>query len=81
MGVIFYELLTGYLPYSPEAFQKSGHEGTFEDHADELILPSAFRKSLEKYDPIIVRMLSRKKSGRYYLMDEFIKDLDSVRKA
>jgi len=81
LGVIFYELLTGYLPYSPEAFQKSGHEGTFEDHADELILPSAFRKSLEKYDPIIVRMLSRKKSGRYYLMDEFIKDLDSVRKA
>ena len=81
LGVIFYELLTGYLPYSPEAFQITGHEGTFEDHAEELILPSAFRKGLEKYDPILSRMLSRKKSGRYYLMDEFIADLDRIRKA
>ena len=79
LGVIFYELLTGYLPYSPEAYQKSGREGLFEDHADELILPSAFRESLEKYDPILTRMLSRKKSGRYFILDELIADLDKIR--
>lgn len=81
LGVIFYELLTGFLPYSPEAFEKSGREGTYEEHADELIPPSAFRKSLEKYDAILSRMLSRKKSGRYYLMDEFLADLDRIEKA
>jgi len=81
LGVIFYELLTGYLPYSREAFEKSGYEGRYEEHKDELIPPSAFRKSLQKYDHIVSRMLSRKKSGRYYLIDEFIADLDTIRGA
>jgi Serine/threonine protein kinase len=78
LGVIFYELLTGFLPYSPEAFKKSGREGLYEEYKDELILPSEIRKNLVKYDPILIRMLSRKKSGRYDYMDEFIADLDAL---
>jgi len=78
LGVIFYELLTGFLPYSPEAFKKSGREGLYEEYKDELILPSEIRKNLVKYDPILLRMLSRKKSGRYDYMDEFIADLDAL---
>jgi hypothetical protein len=50
----------------------------YEEYKDELILPSEIRKNLVKYDPILLRMLSRKKSGRYDYMDEFIADLDAL---
>lgn len=81
LGVIFYELLTGYLPYSPEAFKASGKPGSFKDHSEELVLPSEIRKNLAVYDPIVLKMLSLKKSDRYDLMDELLSDLNAFRKA
>ncbi|NLV25921.1 MAG: protein kinase [Methanomicrobiales archaeon] len=78
VGVIFYELLTGYMPYSPEAFRASGRNGTFEEYPDELILPSEIRKNLKKYDAIIQKMLSRKKTGRYFMLSELLSDLENL---
>lgn len=78
LGVIFYELLTGYLPYSRDAFINGRGDGVFEDHTEDLVLPSEIRPSLEKYDPLITRMLSLKKRERYDYVDEFLSDLDNL---
>ncbi|MDD1723657.1 MAG: PEGA domain-containing protein, partial [Methanospirillum sp.] len=78
IGVIFYELLTGYLPYSHEAYEKADRAGLFENHSDLLVLPSEIRKNLSAYDPIISRMLSLQKTGRYGSIEEFLADLDQV---
>lgn len=78
LGVIFYELLTGYLPYSRDGFEKAGKPGVFEEYPDLLVLPSEIRKNLQRYDPILSRMLSLQKTGRYSSIEEFLADLDQV---
>jgi len=79
LGVIFYELLTGYLPYTPEAYIKSGREGAFEDHIEELVLPSEIRPDLKPCDDILKKMLSKVKSGRYYLVNDLLADIDKLK--
>ncbi len=77
VGVIFYELLTGCLPYSRHASDQAGKIWS-ETSKDELILPSQFRSSLTRYDPIMLRMLSHDKKNRYATMDEFLADLNEL---
>jgi len=77
MGVIFYELLTGSLPYSVDAAEKAGVTGEGEGKELRLILPSEFRSDLGRYDPIISRMLSKNKKDRYSSVEEFLSDLDA----
>ncbi|HWQ67169.1 MAG TPA: PEGA domain-containing protein [Methanospirillum sp.] len=78
LGVIFYELLTGYLPYSKEAAMKAGFSG--EETSDEirLIPPSTIRPDLHKYDAIIGKMIDYEKKNRYASVDEFLAALDQV---
>ncbi len=77
VGVIFYELLTGFLPYSKEAYQAVRKEA-FVGNETELIPLSSFKKTLEKYDPIIAKLLSIKKEGRYSQIEDFLKDLKDI---
>jgi len=78
LGVIFYELLTGHLPYSPGSEVQAGI--TDNQHMDEirLILPSEYRSDLSRYDLIISRLLSQDKQGRYSSVDEFITALNAI---
>ncbi|PWR71000.1 protein kinase domain-containing protein [Methanospirillum lacunae] len=75
LGVIFYELLTGFLPYSRSAADKASVEW-HESGGNRLILPSELKSELSKYDMILSRMLATDKKKRYALVDEFLADLD-----
>ena len=78
VGVIFYELLTGYLPYSLEASTRA-RDIEWHEHGDNrLIPPSVFRSDLSRYDSIISRLLSIEKKGRYATVDEFLADLNLI---
>jgi eukaryotic-like serine/threonine-protein kinase len=79
LGVIFYELLTGYIPYTSDVYYKSGREGTFEDNIEELVLPSEIRTDLKPCDDILKKMLSIEKSGRYYLVNDLLADIDRLK--
>lgn len=78
MGVIFYELLTGYLPYSLEASTRV-RDTEWHEHGDNrLIPPSELRSDLIHYDSIITRLLSPDKKKRYATVDEFLIDLNAL---
>ncbi len=77
LGVIFYELLTGSLPYSRQAADRASvewHEGK----ENRLILPSEFKPDLSRFDQILSRMLAADKKKRYAYVDDFLADLDVV---
>ncbi len=78
LGVIFYELLTGYLPYSLEVSTRVRDKEWHESGDNRLILPSELRSDLSRYDSIITRILSADKKERYATVDEFLVDLDAV---
>lgn len=77
LGVILYELLTGYLPYNRLAAEHAGI-GWNEKGENRLILPSELRSELSRYDQILIRMLSLDKKLRYSTVDEFLADLDAL---
>ncbi|MDD1730517.1 MAG: protein kinase, partial [Methanospirillum sp.] len=76
LGVIFYELLTGSLPYS----RQTADRATVEWHEKDvrLILPSEIRSDLARYDHILSRMLAVEKKLRYATVEEFLTDLDAL---
>lgn len=77
LGVIFYELLTGYLPYSSSVAEKAGVPWTSSDEPV-YVPPSAVRSDLAAYDPILYRMLSFTKKDRYPTVGDFLADLDAL---
>ena len=78
LGLIFYELLTGKLPYqgtSPAVIM-----GKVINPAVKPKPPSHFNKSLAKYDGIFEKLLAKRKEQRYQSIEEFLKDLELMKK-
>jgi hypothetical protein len=78
VGVIFYELLTGYLPYSLEVSTRVRDTEWHERGDNRLVLPSELRSGLSRYDSIITRLLSPDKKMRYATVDELLADLKAL---
>jgi len=76
LGLIFYELLTGRLPY--EGYTEQEIIGKITDEKYVPKPPSHHNSSLSKYDGIIMKMIAKRKELRYQSVDEFIKDLDKI---
>lgn len=72
LGLIFYKLLTGKLPYLSIA-------GIVNPEVKPKPL-SHFNKNLAKYDRIFEKLLAKNKEDRYQSIDEFLKDLELVKK-
>ncbi len=78
LGLIFYELLTGKLPYqgtSPAVVMAKVINPDVKPKP-----PSHFDKKLAKYDGIFEKLLAKRKGDRYQSVDEFLKDLELMRK-
>ncbi len=78
LGLIFYELLTGKLPYqgtSPAVVMAKVINPEVKPKP-----PSHFDKALAKYDGIFERLLAKRKEDRYQNIDEFLKDLGLMKK-
>ncbi len=78
LGLIFYELLTGKLPYqgtSPAVVMAKVINPEVKPKP-----PSHFNKEFSKYDGIFEKLLAKKKEDRYQSVEEFLKDLELLRK-
>ncbi len=76
LGVTFYELLTGKLPFEGYTYEEVF--GKIVDENYRFTPPSKLNPDLAKYDGIFERLLAKKKEGRYGSVDEFLKDLERV---
>ncbi|AXI24711.1 serine/threonine protein kinase [Methanofervidicoccus sp. A16] len=76
LGLIFYELLTGKLPY--EGITPTVVVAKVINPAVKPKPPSYFNKELAKYDGIFEKLLAKRKEDRYQSVDEFLKALDSI---
>ncbi len=79
LGVVFYELLTGKLPF--EGYTQEEVSGKITDETYEFIPPSKIKPELEKYDRIFNKILAKRKDERYQSVDEFLDDLIEIEKA
>ncbi|UUX93734.1 protein kinase domain-containing protein [Methanoplanus endosymbiosus] len=61
LGIIFYELVTGHLPYNGSGVAEISTKIIFEDPA----LPSSFNPELKPLDDIIMKCLRKNKDERY----------------
>lgn len=78
LGLIFYELLTGKLPYqgtSPAVVMAKVINPAVKPKP-----PSHFNKALAKYDGIFEKLLAKRKEDRYQSVEEFLRDLGLVKK-
>jgi hypothetical protein len=71
-GVLFYQLVTGKLPFADDA---SLIDAILEDAP---IPPSQVRSMSPKLETIILTCLRKRKEERYQSMDELLRDLDGV---
>lgn len=77
IGVIFYELLSGYLPYSREAYEAVHDDGQYEANRTTLIPLADLKPDLAKYDPILGKLLAWQKNERYGRVEDFLAELDT----
>jgi len=78
LGLIFYELLTGKLPYqgtSPAVVMAKVINPDIKPKP-----PSHFDKALAKYDGIFEKLLAKRKEERYQSVEEFLRDLELMEK-
>ncbi|WP_394295200.1 serine/threonine protein kinase [Thermococcus cleftensis] len=78
LGLIFYELLTGKLPYqgtSPAVVMAKVINPAVKPKP-----PSHFNKALAKYDGIFEKLLAKRKEERYQSVEEFLRDLELMKK-
>ncbi|QDA31598.1 PEGA domain-containing protein [Thermococcus indicus] len=78
LGLIFYELLTGKLPYqgtSPAVVMAKVINPAVKPKP-----PSHFNRALAKYDGIFEKLLAKRKGDRYGSVEEFLRDLELMKK-
>ncbi|WP_148236337.1 serine/threonine-protein kinase [Thermococcus sp. 4557] len=78
LGLIFYELLTGKLPYqgtSPAVVMAKVINPAVKPKP-----PSHFNIALAKYDGIFEKLLAKEKEQRYQSVEEFLHDLELMKK-
>nr|WP_232054822.1 serine/threonine-protein kinase [Thermococcus sp. 2319x1] len=76
LGVIFYELLTGRLPY--EGYSPGAVVGKILAKGVEPMPPSKIDPALAKYDGIVERLLAKRKEDRFQSVEEFLRALESL---
>ena len=74
LGVIFYELVTGKLPFDGDSLL----EVISKIVNDRPVLPGEINPEVKRVEPIIMRMLAQRKEERYQSVDELQKDLARV---
>ncbi|WP_010480242.1 serine/threonine-protein kinase, partial [Thermococcus zilligii] len=76
LGVTFYELLTGKLPFGGYTYEEVF--GKIADESYKFTPPSRINPELAKYDGIFEKLLAKRKEDRYQSVDEFLKDLEKL---
>jgi len=76
LGAIFYELLTGRVPFEGYTYEEVFGKITDENYRPKP--PSEFNPALAKYDKIFERFFARRKENRYQSVEEFLKDLEKL---
>ncbi len=71
LGVLFYELVTGKLPFDGEDFVEIAGEITM----GEPVKPSKLNPDAKPVEPIIMKMLAKRKEERYQSVEELQRDL------
>lgn len=79
LGVIFYELLTGKLPFEGYTYEEIF--GKIVDESYKFTPPSEINPELAKYDGIFEKLLAKRKEDRYQSVEEFLKDLENLGEA
>ena len=74
IGIVFYELLTGHLPFSGDGI---GEFSTSIIHNDPK-LPSTVNSDAKKFDKLIMRCLKKDPDERYRCLEEFLDDLNRL---
>jgi len=74
LGLIFYELVTGKLPFESHSITELVSRILNEDPAK----PSRINPQAEPFDKIIMKCLAKRKEDRYQSVDEFLNDLFKV---
>jgi len=78
LGLLFYELLTGKLPYGGNG--PAGIIAGILNPETKPKPPSAVRPELAKYDGLFERLLAKRKEDRYGSVEEFLRDLELLEK-
>jgi serine/threonine-protein kinase PpkA len=68
MGVIFYEMLTGRLPYQGSSIMEMALKHTYD-------APPPLPEALAIYNPVMDRLLQKSPEDRYQDLDQFIQDV------
>ncbi|AEO13926.1 serine/threonine-protein kinase [Thermococcus sp. AM4] len=76
LGVTFYELLTGKLPFEGYTYEEVF--GKITDESYRFTPPSKINPALAKYDGIFEKLLAKRKEDRYQSVDEFLRDLERL---
>ncbi|WP_293256299.1 serine/threonine-protein kinase, partial [Palaeococcus sp. (in: euryarchaeotes)] len=76
LGVTFYELLTGKLPFEGYTYEEVF--GKIVDEGYRFTPPSKINPALAKYDNIFNKLLAKHKEERHQSVDEFLRDLEKI---
>ncbi|ASJ03788.1 serine/threonine protein kinase [Thermococcus profundus] len=79
LGVIFYELLTGRLPFEGYTYEEVF--GKIVDETYKFTPPSELNPELAKYDGIFEKLLAKRKENRYGSVEEFLRDLEKLKES
>ena len=82
VGIIFYELLTGYKPYTKQLYERVhpeiGERDMTDEYAFHFIPPSHIASAFAPYDHILTRLIALKKKERYSSVKDLITDLKEI---